>query len=224
MAVADFMGPPADLALLVRNEPGLRTVKDLKGKRISVSTVSSLTEWMVQQVSIQEGWGTHGIVTVPLGARAAQVAILRTGQTDGMAIDFVGGVVLERKGIGHMLLYFDQFVPDFITHAIFARNAFIQQHPDELRAFLAGWFETIHYMRGHKAQTVKIAAKVMHEPADIIAEDYDRTMPAFSTTGQFEPKALMVLRRSFTEMGLLTHVPDMKTLYTEKFLPQHKPG
>jgi hypothetical protein len=44
-------------------------------------------------------------------------------------------------------------------------------------------------------------------------------MPTFSTTGKFEPKALAVLKSSFIEMGLLPKVPDMATLYTERFLP-----
>src|SRR5690349_14748548 len=37
--VAAFMGPPADLTLFVKNEPSLQTVKGVKGKKISVSSV-----------------------------------------------------------------------------------------------------------------------------------------------------------------------------------------
>ncbi|HKT19876.1 MAG TPA: ABC transporter substrate-binding protein [Stellaceae bacterium] len=219
--VAAFMGPPADLTLVVR-DPNLRSPKDLKGKKISVSTVSSLTEWLVRELSRHEGWGPDGITTVPLGARPAQISALRTGQTDGMAIDFVGGTVLQQKGIGHMMLHFDTIVPEFITHAMYARNSLIAAHPDELRAFLAGWFESIDYMLKHKAETVRIATKVMNEPEAIVAADYDGVMPAFSTTGRFEAKPLEVLRRSFVEMKLLPSEPDMSKLYTEKFLPGSK--
>ncbi len=217
--VAAFMGPPADLTLFVRNEPGLRTVKDLKGKRISVSTVTSLTQWLVRELSRHEGWGPNGIKAVPLGARPAQISALRTGQTDGMAIDFVGGTVLHEKGLGHIMLRFGDIVPNFITHVIYARNSLIKDHPKELRAFLAGWFESIDYMLKHKAETVRIATKVMHQPSAIVAADYDVVMPAFSTTGRFEAKPLAVLRSSFVEMKLLPKAPDMQKLYTEAFLP-----
>jgi hypothetical protein len=45
-------------------------------------------------------------------------------------------------------------------------------------------------------------------------------MPMFSDTGRFDPKALVVLRRSFVEMKTLPEEPDMSKLYTEAFLPK----
>lgn len=220
MGVAAFMGPPADLTLFVRKGSGIESPKDLKGKKISVSTVTSLTQWLVRAASRHEGWGPDGIITVPLGARPAQISALRTGQTDGMAIDFVGGTVLQRKGLGHILLHFGDIVPDFITHVMYARRSLIKNHPKELRAFVAGWFESIQFMLKNEKETVRIATKVMREPADIVADDYKSVMPAFSTTGKFEAKPLAVLRSSFTEMGLLKKAPDMSKLYTEEFLPK----
>jgi hypothetical protein len=45
-------------------------------------------------------------------------------------------------------------------------------------------------------------------------------MPMFSDTGHFELKALAVLARSFVDMKTLPAEPDMKSLYTEQFLPK----
>jgi hypothetical protein len=39
---------------------------------------------------------------------------------------------------------------------------------------------------------------------------------------RFQPKALDVLARSFVELDILPTAPDMKTLYTEEFLPARK--
>ena len=44
-------------------------------------------------------------------------------------------------------------------------------------------------------------------------------MGMFNRTGQFDPKALAVLARSFVEMGTLPSEPDMAALVTEKYLP-----
>ena len=218
--VAAFMGPPADLVLFARNQPSVELLSDLKGKRVSVSTVGSLTAWLAQEFARKQGWGTNGMDIVALGAPSAQISALRDKQADAMVTDLVKGTVFEQQGLGQIMVYFADVAPDFVTHVIYARNSFINNHPDALRDFLAAWFESIGYMRQHKSETVAIATKVMHQPDDIVARTYDATMPAFSDTGRFEPKALTILRRSFVEMGLLPTAPDMSKLYTEKFLPR----
>lgn len=217
--IAAFMGPPVNLVLFARKEPSIRTIADLKGKRISVSTVGSLTFWLAHRFAENEGWGAKGVRVTPLGSTHAQIAALRLGQTDGMVISLVGGTVLQQKGYGRIMMSFGHIIPHFITHVVDARDSVIKDHPEELRRFLAAWFETIVYMKHHKAETVRIAAKVMHEPPSIVAKTYDLTMPAFSTTGRFEPAAVAELARSFVQMGLLKKEPDMHELYTEKFLP-----
>jgi len=88
-----------------------------------------------------------------------------------------------------------------------------------VRAFLAGWFETVAWMRQNKDESVKLAAPVMHKAPEIASRAYDEVMPSLSDTGKFDPKALKVLARSFVEMKLLPNEPDMSKLYTEKFLP-----
>lgn len=222
LAVAAFMGPPDGLVVLLPKNSPVRTVADLKGKLISVSTVGSLTQWLVLRLSNQQGWGPKGIKIAYLGAASAQISAMQTGNTDGMVSDVVMATKLQNQGVGRILYQLGSVAPNFITHTIYARDALIAQHPDEVRRFLAGWFETIKWMRQHKAESVKIAAAAMDQPPDIVAIAYDETMPAMSDTGKFEPKALAVLRRSFVEMGLLPKPPDMSKLYTERFLPSAK--
>ena len=92
--------------------------------------------------------------------------------------------------------------------------------PADLTNFVAGWFETIAYMRQHKAETVAIAQKVMGTDEKTTSGVYDELMPMFTDNGRFNTKALAVLQRSFVEMKILPTEPDMSKLYTEAFLPK----
>jgi ABC-type nitrate/sulfonate/bicarbonate transport system substrate-binding protein len=219
LAIAVFAGPPNSQVLIVGAKAPVHTLADLKGKSIGISTVGSLTDWLLRELSRQQGWGADGINGVALGSESGRTASLRAGSTDGMVIDVATAAKLEKDGAGHIIVHFGTVAPDFIIHAIFATNKAIADRPEVLKRFLAGWFETINWMRANKAATVAIAAPAMHQDADIVAANYDQTMNDFSTTGRFDPKALAVLARSFVEMKTLPSEPDMSKLYTEKLLP-----
>ena len=221
-AVAVFAGPPDSQVLVVAAGGPIHTSADLKGKRVGVSTVGSLTEWLVRQLSQQQGWGPDGIVPVSLGSESARVAAIKTAAVDGMVIDFGTGARMELDGSGRKLLGFGKVAPDFIIHAIFATDKAIAERPDTLRRFLAGWFETIAWMRKNKDETVTIVAPVMNQTPAIAALAYDQVMPTFSDTGRFDKKALEVLAKSFVDMNLFPQAPDMSKLYTEALLPVTK--
>jgi ABC-type nitrate/sulfonate/bicarbonate transport system substrate-binding protein len=217
-AIAATTSSPLVLTITVRPD-GPKTVADLKGKKISVSTKGSLTNWLVMETSRLQGWGPNGIEAVPLGATKAQIIAMERGDVDGQVVDVGTALQLQKQGKGRILVRFGN-IKDFITHVIYATDKDIASRPDDLRKFVKAWFETIAYMRSHKAETVKIAADVMHKDMQISSEVYDELMPMFKDTGTFPPKAMATLGKSWIELGILKQEPDLKTLYTDKFLPK----
>src|SRR6202043_3461291 len=59
-AVAAMAGPPLLMAIVVRPD-GAKTVAELKGRKISVSTAGSLPYWLVSETSRRQGWGPKGM-------------------------------------------------------------------------------------------------------------------------------------------------------------------
>jgi NitT/TauT family transport system substrate-binding protein len=217
-AVAAMAGPPLLLAIVVRPD-GPKTAADLKGKKISVSTAGSLTYWLVSQTSRRQGFGTDGIDIVPMGAMPGQIAALKRGDVDGLITDLGNALDLEQNKEGRILVRFGD-ITDFHIHVIFATNALIAAKPEALRGFLAGWFDTIAFMRKNKAETVAIAREVINKDEAITNRNYDELMPMFSDDGKFNPKALTTLAKSYVELKVLPAEPDMSKLYTEAFLPK----
>jgi NitT/TauT family transport system substrate-binding protein len=215
--VADMAGPPLLLAIVVRPD-GPKTVADLKGTKVSVSTAGSLTYWLVSETSRRQGWGPNGIDIEPMGAMPGQIAALHRGDIEGVITDISNAYDLEKRGEARILVRFN-YLTDFITHVIFATDTLIASRPDSIRGFLKGWFATIAFMRANKADSVAIAAQVLQKDPDIISRTYDDVMPMFSADGKFNPKGLAVLARSFVELHTLPSEPDMSKLYTEAFLP-----
>ncbi|HEY7665450.1 MAG TPA: ABC transporter substrate-binding protein [Xanthobacteraceae bacterium] len=217
--IAAMAGPPLLFALVVRADGAVGKVGDLKGRKVGVSTVGSVTSWIISEVARQQGWSYEGMTQVAIGDDASRIAALKTRSIDAAIVNLAQALNFVQRGDGRILLRFGELVKDFHIHVIFATDKAIAQKPGALRAFLAGWFETIAFMRKDKPATVAIAGEVMGTDAATTSAIYDELMPMFSDTGRFDPKALAVLRRSFVEMKTLPHEPDMSALYTEAFLP-----
>src|SRR5436190_1763337 len=149
IGVAAMYGPPANLALVLPFASPIRTLADLKGKRIGVTTAGSLTDWLVRELSRQQGWGSDGIQIVALGQMQARLAAIQRGELDGMVIEAATGYELEEAGKAKNFMLFGDIAKDFYTHGIFATDDLIEKRPDLLRRFLRGWFKTIAFMRAN---------------------------------------------------------------------------
>lgn len=220
LGIAALADAPGTIMMVVLKDGPVKTEDDLKGRTVSVSTAGSLTYWLAKELSRSKGWGNDGIKIAPLGTPTAQIAALRTGQVDGVVTETSSIFRLEEEGVGRVLVRFSGHIKDFHVHVAFASNKMIAANPDAIRAFLAGWFESVRYMADHRDRTVDIAAGMAGVSKTVAARNYDEIMPIFSRDGRFKQKALDVLAGSFVEMGLLTEKPDMSKLYTEQFLPK----
>jgi len=217
-AVGVITVAPRQTTLIVRNDNPMKTPAELKGKRVGISTAGGLSEWVVRQLSRQLGFGPQGITAVALGRDDAQVAALRTGQIDATVMDFASGLRLEELGSGRIFLKVRDYVPTMIAQAVYAGNDLIARRPQALRAFLAGWYETVAFMRADKAATIPIAARQMDVSLAVAGKVYDELIDNYARDGRFEPEGLRVLVDSLVEMGALKSA-DIGALYTEAYLP-----
>jgi ABC-type nitrate/sulfonate/bicarbonate transport system substrate-binding protein len=158
-AVAAEANAPNTIMLVVLKDGPIKTVDDLKGKNVSVSTTGSLTYWLTQQLSRAQGWGDDGIKISPLGSSETQIAALKTHQIDGVTTDSVTVYKFMETGDGRILVKYGDRIKDFHVNVIYASDALIAGNPAALKVFLAGWFETIAYMRDHRQETIDIAVK-----------------------------------------------------------------
>jgi ABC-type nitrate/sulfonate/bicarbonate transport system substrate-binding protein len=222
IGIAAMADAPYSVLLATLKDSPIKTATDLKDKTISVSSKGSLTDWLAHELSRLQGWGPDGFKIAPLGATGAQMAALKTRQIDGMIVEANAGYRMEEDGSGRVVVQFGDIIKTFHIYVIYARKGFAAQSPQAVRAFLAGWFETIAYMHTHRAETIDIVRRTAEVSPGVATRDYDELIGMFNRTGHFDPKALDVLARSFVEMGMLPQTPDIRTLITEEFLPGAK--
>ena len=221
VAVCMSTGPAPFLGIGVPWDSPVRKLEDLKGKVIGVSSPGSFSEWSARQLARHFGWGDDGVKTVAIGGGAAPArAAFRTNLVDAAISSTSQFLAFEQAKEGRLIAPVSVYEGNVGSGALFAANNLIASNPDAIRAFLAGWIETVNYMRANKAETVKITSGVTHFGEAVMARQYDLTIGMHTKDCRFDPEALATLRRSFVEMKLTEGEPDMAKLYTEAYLPK----
>src|SRR5262249_28719416 len=201
-AVAGMGGAPRNRSMVVPYDSAIKTLDDIRGKRVGITTVGSLTDWLLKRVVSQKKWAPTDVTAVTVGGMDSTKAALKTGQIDAVVIALELGYALEAAKEWRVVSPLASFAPDFHTHVIFARDELIAKKPETVERFLRAWF-----------------AKVLNLDKAVIARVYDEQIKIFTSDGRFDPKALVVIRQSLVEMGILQQVPDDDVMFTTRFLP-----
>jgi len=134
-------GVPRNMAVMVGYNSTAKAVDDLKGRKLGVTTVGSLTDWIGKRINALKGWGAEGITTVPIGGMPPARAAIKTGPDRRLhrrarnRLRTGGGQGMARHHDGHA-------VRRRLHHpVIFVREDVIAKRPETVRSFLKGWFE-----------------------------------------------------------------------------------
>jgi len=221
IAVCDDAPPIPFIGIAVPWDSPIKSIDQLKGKKIGISSAGSLTDWLASELAHHQGWGPNGVTKVAIGNGAAAVlAAFRTGAIDA-DISVTSNIFnWEDKKQGRLLIPVSKYVGNIAAGAIYATQHLIATNPDALRRFLAAWLETVAYIDTHKAETVKIESEVTGYSQSVMAKEYDVTKGMFSKDCKFDAESISNLKQAFIDQKLVASPPDMSKLYTEAFLPK----
>jgi NitT/TauT family transport system substrate-binding protein len=223
IAIATIADTAAFMGISVGNQSTARGIDDLKGKKIGVTSNVSTTYWLVDQLNRAKGW-TGADMAKPVvigGSPLAGIAGLKTGEIDADVGGTSTGYQLEEERAGRLLIDCSEYVPSIELYVIFASTALAKKDPGAVRGFLKGWFDSVAFMKSHRAESVPLAAKVMGYTERVAERMYDTLMTKFSTDGAFNPQALDALRASFVDLKIIDDpAMDMSKFYTTEFLPK----
>ena len=218
-AVAALAGPPLNFVAMVRNDDKINAIGDLRGKRISASTVGSITYWFASQISVSQRWtGNDALTIVPLGNFDAMRAALVTGNIDAISATLEGALLLEKAGSGKLLIKFGDLIHPFLTHIALASDELIARNPAALRRFLRGWFDTIKWADANKDEALRYSMEATKLPLDISSAAYDAEMAMFYTDGHFKADDVAAVIQAMKDTGMVDRTPDLKQIMTEEFL------
>jgi len=69
-------------------------------------------------------------------------------------------LAMEENKAGRVLAPVSQYEGNLAVGTLYASKRLIDTDPNTVRAFVAGWIETVDFIRTHKAETVKIESEI----------------------------------------------------------------
>jgi NitT/TauT family transport system substrate-binding protein len=217
-AVAAFAGSPYNISIVIKADSPFNDIKEMKGKKFAVTTVGSLTEWLLHRTALAQGWKYGDLVAVPLGGFETNYAAFKTGQVDGIVLATETSNMLAEKKEAKIIANMGTIAPKFHTHVIFARDELIQKNPDLVKRFIAAWFDTVAWMKANKEKSVEISARILKLSPEIVSRAYDQQIGMLQDDGRFDPEAIKLIKSSLIDMKILEQEPTDAEMFTTKFV------
>ena len=153
-------------------QPGLRAPGELKGKKIGVSSVGSMSAYLVREIVARNGLNPDRDVTLlAIGGTAARTAALFGGTIDAALVVAPDNIALERKGYKRLLMASD-YVNYPLSGVASSSEQLVKNKPVVI-AFLKSLLEGSRFVRQKKSDTVNFIKAYLKVPDDEAEKSYD---------------------------------------------------
>ncbi|MCU1459593.1 MAG: sulfonate transporter substrate-binding protein [Actinomycetia bacterium] len=208
-------------------KPTITKAADLKGKKLASPQLGNTQDVALRSWLLKKGLKTTtsggGDVSILPQDNATTLASFQAGSIDGAWVPEPWASRLVAEGGGKVLVNEASLWPkgQFVTTQVIVRTAFLKDHPDAVKKFLAGQVATTDYIAQNpvKAQALvgqgitKLTGKPLS--ASLIASSFK----TLQFTNDPISSSLRADTKNAEQLGLLSKV-DLKGIYDLKLLNQ----
>ena len=198
-----------DYGLVVR--AGIKNFTDLRGKTLAVSRAGGGADVTARLILEKNGLiPDKDVKILPVGSSdEARVAALEQSLVDGITVNIVQALILEKKGYKILAWAVDEV--EFPFNCVCTSTDKIRDQPDEVKKVILSFLRAIKLIREDREQAVSLMmewSKINKETAE---QSYPIVARNFSTTGEPKSEGMkVVLRQAQKEMQLTEDVPLSK--------------
>jgi NitT/TauT family transport system substrate-binding protein len=207
-----------DLFWVSMPNSGIKSIQDLKGKKIGFTRPRSISETMAKWKLRKAGMEGQAQL-VSLGAVGAGLSALESGGVDAALI--LEPLWSARKGRYQVAFDLSE-LPPMSQMVGCASTKFIREQPEVLRALIQAWRQTVDLTYANGEETAKIIAKKWPQlvPADV-AEAAIKSLQKvrYWSRGEIDLAGLGFWVDAMKEQGELVGAVDLKGMINDTFLP-----
>jgi NitT/TauT family transport system substrate-binding protein len=223
--------PALVLAVSPKAEDQIRSVADLKGKTVGVTSPGSSTDFFLKHMLAKNGLATDAASVQAIGADATAVGAMEQGQVDAAVLLEPAYSQLEKRA-GKLTVLSDTRTKQGVERAygtstypaavLYAAQAWLENNPDTARKLARAMQRTLAWVQSHSAE--QIAAKMPPQFSGEAPELYVRAIAAmkatFNPTGELDKAGAEAVRDVLAQSQpeIKQADVDVAKTYTNKFL------
>jgi len=210
----------ADNVIIVMPNSPIKTMADLKGKKFGISNPKSLGEMTAVAAAEKAGIDPNSVQRVALGNLAGALTALENNVVDATSIP--GILFLMRGGDSkYRVIMGPNELPLLPPAAGIATGDLMKNHPDKLRAILAGRREAVKFIYEHTAEASKILESIYEPlPPNQVDTMMQQLVEAkFYSEGRVEMPLLQTTAHVMKFVGMLDKDVDLSKMVDTSFLP-----
>jgi ABC-type nitrate/sulfonate/bicarbonate transport system substrate-binding protein len=206
---------PGGWYIVVRKDSGIKSMKDLDGKKVGVTGKGSTTDFFALWAAKNAG---ITVQTIPLGGNGLLPAI-KNSQVDAIVLWPTFSFRALKDSALTDLVDLGKVMPPVVPDSVVASQEMIDKRPDVLKRYLQALMKAVDYMQKHEDYTKKFLAKYANESdPDVLDRAYREVMMEVHTDAMVKPEWI---KTSLGLMQLLSSdpTPPVEAVFTDKFLP-----
>lgn len=204
-------------SLVVPNGSPIKTVKDLKGKKVATQVGSSAHHFLALILQ-KNGLSLKDVQLVNMPV-VDHVAALQNGEVAAVTTWEPYGSVIENKKAGKILL--DSTGIKQNTSTFIARSEFAKENPEIAARYLKVWLKIVDYIKEDRQR----ALAIISEESKFAKSDLEKTLLAADFTPNFvdyDYEQMELTKKFLLDTKVLKKDYDIKELYDFSYLEQAK--
>lgn len=213
----------SDILWVTMPNSGIKSIKDLAGKRVGISTPRSTSETLAKMAFEVAGMPDKAQL-VALGPVGAQLSALENGGVDAA---FIMEPLYSQRREKYAVAFTLDHLPLMSQNVGIATNTFIKNHPDKLRAIIAARRDAVDYIYANTEQAAAMVSKRYGDtlPPDVAPIAMKRMAGIkYWSRGEIEMEAFKSVVRSLEMQGQWDGTIDWETVIDRSFLPKDLQG
>jgi NitT/TauT family transport system substrate-binding protein len=172
----------------------IRSVKDLKGKKVGVSSFGSGPDSLLRDLLKKHGLeGGREVAILAMGAGTARFYALQAGSVDAAMLSIPANFMAQGAGYRELVSFIDQEWVE-LQGSVVVTEQLLASDPTQVEKFIRATLKGFFYFRDQRFETTAILARFLRMPEDAAAKIYDVVRPGMTADGTVGEE---LQRRSF---------------------------